>query len=53
MIWAMIRNMTGERLSPSTNCWISSCPPKYEKTEEKVQDPTNSQQTMAAVRAVR
>ena len=37
----------------STNCSTYPCPPSSANVEEKMADPTNSQHTMAAVRAVR
>ncbi len=32
---------------------MTACPPRYENTDENDHEPTNSQHTIAAVRAVR
>ena len=45
--------MKGERSSPTTKSLITASPPRMAKTAEKVNEPTNSQPTIAEVRAVR
>jgi hypothetical protein len=47
------RKVTAFRFRPSTNSLISTLPPRYAKIDAKVAEPTNSQHTMAEVRAVR
>ena len=51
--WAMIRNPSGDRFIPSTQRSISDWPPCSANTAEKSAEPTNSQQTIAVVFAVR
>src|SRR5690554_3122247 len=51
--WASSRNCSGVSESPLIQCSISEWPSSSENTDEKIQEPTNSQQTMALVRAVR
>src|SRR3712207_2515206 len=53
MTWVRIRNQNGDRLSALTRFSIGWWPPKKAKIEEKMKEPTNSQHTMAEVRAVR
>ena len=53
IICEMIRNPTGERFMLSTQRSISPWPPCSAKTPEKSAEPTNSQQTIAVVFAVR
>ena len=48
-----IMNCRGVRLSDSTHCSSSACPPRIAKTAEKSAEPTKSQHTMAVVFAVR
>ena len=43
----------GYQLKPNIQCSTTVCPPRYEKTEAKVHDPTNNQQTIAVVFAVK
>ncbi len=41
------------KIDPIDPCLTTVWPPKYEKTDAKVQEPTNNQQTMAVVLAVK
>ena len=40
---AKTRNCHGSKFKARTQCSIRECPPKYEKIDAKVQEPTNSQ----------
>ena len=51
--WARIMNCTGVMSSDKTHWLISSCPPSSANAAEKMLEPTNNQQTMALVFAVR
>src|SRR6185369_803799 len=46
-------NCTGVMSSDRTHCSTSDCPPSKAKAAEKIDEPTNSQHTMAEVLAVR
>ena len=46
-------NWTGVRSIDSTQWLTSDCPPSRAKAAEKIDEPTNSQQTIAEVLAVR
>src|SRR5210317_2129532 len=50
---ARTKNCQGSRFSARTQCSMMSCPPRYEKIEAKVHDPTNNQHTIAVALAVR
>ena len=50
---ASMRNINGDRFIDKTKSLMMSCPPRYEKTEAKVQEPTKSQHTIADVRTVK
>ena len=50
---ASIMNCTGVMSSDSTHFSTTSCPPSSANAAEKMPEPTNSQQTMALVLAVR
>ena len=51
--WVSIRNCNGVRFMPISHFSISSCPPCKAKTAENSPEPTNNQQTIAVVLAVR
>ena len=51
--WASSMNWMGDRSIDSTHCSMSAWPPSSAKEAENMLEPTNSQQTMAVVRAVR
>ena len=53
MACARIMNCTGVRSSDSTQCSTTSWPPSSANAAEKIAEPTNSQQTIALVLAVR
>src|SRR6056300_2005392 len=50
---ARIKKVIGEISKLVTNSLMMCSPPRYEKTDEKVQEPTNNQQTIAVVLAVK
>ncbi|MNN99260.1 hypothetical protein D3C81_2188520 [compost metagenome] len=52
MTCARIMNCTGDRFTDSTHCSTSACPPSSANAAEKIDEPTNSQHTMALVLAV-
>src|SRR5690554_207467 len=51
--WANSRNCNGVNDNPLIQCSIREWPSSSENTDENIQEPTNSQHTMALVRAVR
>ena len=53
MNWARIMNCRGVRPSDSTHFSTTSCPPSSANDAEKIEEPTNSQHTIALVLAVR
>ncbi|MNS98840.1 hypothetical protein D3C72_1332190 [compost metagenome] len=53
MTCARIMNCTGVRFSDSTHSSTSAWPPSSAKAAEKMDEPTNSQHTIALVLAVR
>jgi hypothetical protein len=53
MNWLSSRNCSGVRFIDSTHFSTRSWPPSRANAAEKIEEPTNSQQTMAEVLAVR
>src|SRR3954464_8379755 len=53
MIWARIMKPVGDRFIHNTNFSIGSGPPRWANTAKNVNEPMNSQHTIAVVRALR